>query len=633
MSPIPESGVGEARLGAISRFVLRGRRFAVTVLSGMVIALTGAVCTSQSVRAETIFVSPNGNDSNDGSTPKSGPRSAGPVRTLERAQAIARTVRAKTAAAAVAFELAGGTYQLERPLVLDSADSGAAGAPLRIYAPGGAQAVLSGGVPITGWKMNSRGELVAQIDLSPFGGTCPGELFVGGVRRSRPRLPAQGTFEIAAAGTSQRSASPQQLSLVARAGDLPQGFVVSPDTEIVIIDAWTASRLRAVSFSRGSRVLTIQGDYRGRKSRPTLEPGLPYYLENQPVAQLQPGQWQCGQSRSELRYRPLPGETATTLSAVAPALINLLSIRGSRANPVQNIVIENVSFEHAGWTLPATGWAAMQAEIGLPAAVQTENCRSIAFRNISVARSGAQGLAIGKNCQDVELADSRFLDLGGGGIQIGSDQRKPMPGSDWEGGPSSRAPTTNVRILRNTLRSLGRIHLGATGIWVGLADHVAIINNRISDLYYSGISVGWIFNDAISPIHDNLIVGNQIEDFGQGVLSDMGGIYTLGRQSGTVVSGNVISNGEARSYGGWGLYADEGSTDITFTDNQVGRTSSEPMFIHNAGTVHLSRNRRLGDSGDLFVCPQQGSMLAPRNPPITFACTSRGDQTGTPPAK
>lgn len=593
---------------------------ALALTTALVIALSGTGCASPQVRAETIFVSPAGNDANDGSAPQGRLGGSGPVRTLTRAQAIAQAVRARPSAPPVGIELAGGTYRLERPLVLQSKDSGRPGAPLRIYGAAGARVVISGGVPISGWVRGQASELTAKINLAAFGGTCPNQLFVNGARRYRPRLPKVGTFAIAAAGAPEQPGVSAPLQFTARAGDLPSGFKVSPETEIVIIDAWTATRLRVPGFSPKTGTLTVQGEYRGRKSRASFEPGLPYYIENQLVAQLDPGEWQCSAEAAQVRYRPVVGEEANALAAVAPMLQNLVVVRGTRDDPVHDIAIESVTFEHAGWTLPTAGWAAMQSEIGLPAAIQADNCRAITFRKVGIARSGAQGIAITRNCQDIEVADSQLTDLGGGGIMIGSAQRAPAAGSDWEVWAKARAPTSNVHIKRNTLRSLGRMHLAGTGIWVGQADHVAIIGNRISDLYYTGISVGWNWNNNPSPVHDNLISENRIEDFGQGLLSDMGGIYTLGRQDGTVVERNVIVNGVARTYGGWGLYADRGSTGIAFANNAIGKTSADPMFVHEAGALSISGNHKLGDKSDTLVCSPPKAVFVSGMSGMTYAC-------------
>ena len=186
-------------------------------------------------------------------------------------------------------------------------------------------------------------------------------------------------------------------------------------------------------------------------------------------------------------------------------------------------------------------------------------------------------------------------DLGAGGVKLG-DNTEHTIGSD------------------NQIESGGRLHAAGEGVWVGLSGDNEVIHNTIRDFYYTGISVGWDWGFKDTAAKNNLIAYNDISEIGQAHLSDMGGIYVLGKQPGSRIENNRIRNVYARGYGGWGIYLDEGSTGWTVEKNVVMNTKTGGFHIHYGGNNVIRNN--------IFAyAKQDGQLIRSRDDqqgPITF---------------
>jgi len=531
------------------------------------------------IQSFVFIVSPDGDDTWSGRLAEPAlARTDGPFATLSRAQQAVRAARATRKDASIAVLVRGGTYELEAPLVFESVDSGRPGAPVTWSAWPGERPVVSGGVRLSGWGV-VRGRWHLVLPQVARGEWTFAQLFVNGGRRFRPRLPRTGYFT---AGIGGEVAGNQ---LRAQPGDLRASWHRLGDIEVLGFRTWTMGRLAIVGVDEAAQIVTLTDPI----ARET--PVRRYLVENVREALEHPGAWYLDRDTGELTYLPLPGERSGSATVVAPRLEHLLQIRGDVAGRrwVEWITFRGIAFAHTSWS--STGRLDQQAAVGVGAALEMTGARDFRFEGISVSHTGGYAVHVGAGSRRVTLDHCELSDLGAGGVKIGETS---IP-ADPEAVASDNA-VTDCSIVGG-----GRIHPSGVGVLIAQSPRNRIQRNDIGDLYYTGISVGWMWGYGTSAAHDNIIADNEVHDIGQGVLSDLGGIYTLGRSSGTVIRGNRIHDVMSWGYGGWGLYFDEGTSGVVAENNVVYRCKSGGLFQHYGrdnrivnNVFALSREAQLG---------------------------------------
>jgi hypothetical protein len=562
--------------------------FLVLAAGAVMIALLPCPLAAVQTEGRIIYVSTSGNDAHPGTQ-------AQPLKTLTGAQEAVRKSLREEKQQPVQVLLRAGTYRLEQPLRWGPEDAGSETQSVTWRAHGEERVVISGGREITGWEASADGTWRARVPQAADGTWTFRELFVQGQRRPRARHPNEGFHLLERAGSDRRT------YFYFRENDI-SSRVGHSDLEAILFHDWSSSRVPVKSIEHDQRILRATRQF-GASAKffaiDNWEAHPRFYLENDPALLDAPGEWFLDRAKGELRYKPLPGETIGNFSAVAPVSPALFVIRGTPEQPVRNLHFQGLRLEHAAWAIPEIGYLGVQATAHdplnggwqwVPAAVSFELAENCSFKNGRLAHLGTSGIEFGSRTRNCLIENTLITDVAGNGVMIGEDRNRALQGKPWWQVAPEEAATGNV-IRNNLIEHCGKIFYGAVGVWVGIARETLIKHNTIRHLPYTGVSLGWMWNSTPTPARDNRVEYNYIHTIMQ-VLSDGGGIYTLGRQPGSRLRGNVIHTvpinlGRAESNG---MFLDEGTTEFAVEDNVIYDVRRSPLRWHRAFENRVTGN-------------------------------------------
>ena len=479
-----------------------------------------------------------------------------------------------------------GTYPISNPLVLSGQ------IPCCWQAYGDDTVSITSAIPVEGLRETTYSGLRAWQTILPAvkdAGMIYHTLYVNSRQRQRPRVPREGFFEMESVpglDFNKVALGQGHDAFIVREGEMRQWENIG-DVEAILPHYCVEERSPLQSYDEIERKVTMQyvsayplcDDYVERYCR--------YALENVKEALTEPGLWYIDRPTGVLTYLPYEEETLENTTVALPSMVT-----GIRLEHASGMRFKNIRFCGFDWKIDTIKKDALFAKTGklcsgqggqgaggVPAGIVLTDSKNCTFENCTFSDMGGYALEIGHGCHHINVEHCEFTRLGGGGIRI-------------NGGTAEDPEVTRTHHITVTdchIHELGRVFHAAIGI---LSMHAAYNNyshNHIHDLYYSAISVGWVWGYAPSVSHHNRVEYNELHDIGKGLLSDMGGIYTLGEQPGTELRGNVIYDIRRRNYGGWAIYPDEGSAYILIENNLCHHTQSQTFHQHY-GKENIIRN-------------------------------------------
>jgi hypothetical protein len=548
-----------------------------------------------SATQQEFYVSPTGDDTNVGTL-------TSPFKSLEKARNQVRTIN-NSMTGDIYIYLRGGNYEIANTIELTTQDSGSNGYRVYYEAYNNEEPILNGASLVSSWTQHSGNIYKATLNRTEKLRT----LIVNGERAYMASTNIKPTGDWGSYIISAGQADWARISGTEADGgtynlsDIPTLSNAS-DVEIMNKTTWNTNfvTVRESIIEGSERVLKFSQPYAaiaqnqnwgafGNNGTHTLFNAYEFLDEA--------NEFYLDRNTNTLYYYS-DGVDMSSAQVYAPQIPTIVNLTGeSITDRIKNITFSGITFANTQAKLPEVAGSAGKSTVQaatwklsysdgdwhsdkytgydvLMGAINVNNAQSISFENGAIKNAGNEGINFTNDVIESQIVGNAITGMGGSGINIAHPQHVYI----GDGGTHEKYPVgeegvvQNILIKNNLIYDVTQIYYGHAAITAFFTDGLTIENNQIQKTKYSGVSLGWGWNNfAIETLPDNptsvarnnKFNNNHVYDV-MTYLHDGGAFYTLGSQPNSEANGNYV---KAPTTFFQGVYhPDEGSAWYTGND-------------------------------------------------------------------
>jgi len=520
-------------------------------------------------QVKEIYVSPKGDSSNSGSKNAA-------LKDIEAAIEKAKIIKQGNRSAQVIIHLLPGEYRLNAELkITPELDN------LKIIGEGSDEVVVKGSAILNlSWTKHNDNIWVSKLES----GVQFDQLFINGKQQILARYPNYDEQGGHWQGHAEDAISPERV----RTWNKPKGGIV----HAMHSGEWGGFHYEITRKNEDGTLELIGGHQNNRPSKMHES----YRMVENVFEELDsPGEWFLDKEKALIYFWPNQDLNIENARVEAVILKHLIEIVGEDQNPIHDITVSGIKFEHAQRTVMEVYEPLLRSDwtIYRGGALTIENAENITIEDCEFTNLGGNAIFVSRYNRSVEIVKNHIHECGATAISFVGDPtavRSPsfqygrfvqLSEMDTLKGPLNNAYPANCTVDNNLIHRIGRIEKQTAGVQISMAMDITVSNNSIYDVPRSGINVSeGTWGGHIIEYND--VFNTVLESSDHGAFNSWGRdrFWHPNRSVMDVITTNnpempywdaihttIIRNNRFRCDHGWDIDLDDGSSNYKIYNN------------------------------------------------------------------